>query len=284
MLGPDDLVLCAATLAQVPFVERIEAAAAAGFKGISMWSTDYAQARAAGVSDAELRSRLTDHGLEVAELDPLLNWLPGAGLGADANQEGMAFFRANESDFYRMSEAVGARSINVALFTDAPIERAALVEPFAALCDRAKDHGLLVHLEFMPFTQVPDLAAALEVVSAADRANGGVTLDTWHHFRSGATAETLLDAPGARVLAVQISDAPREPHPDVIEETMRLRRVPGEGDIDLAELLAALRAIGSPAPLGVEIFSDELAALPAKEAAQRAADSVRDVLERARSL
>ncbi len=284
MLGPDDLVLCAATLSRVPFVERIEAASAAGFRGISMWSTDYAQAREAGVSDAELRTRLADHGLEVAELDPLLNWVPGTGLGAGANQEGMAFFRATEADFYRMAEAVHARSINVALFTDAPIERAALVEPFAALCDRASQYDLLVHLEFMPFTQVPNLAAALEVVSLADRPNGGVTLDTWHHFRGGGTAQTLAGVPGTRLLAVQISDAPREPHPDVIEETMRLRRVPGDGDADLAEVIAALRASGSSAPLGAEIFSDALAELPGKEAAQRAAEGLRAVLERSRSL
>ena len=284
MLGPDDLVFCAGTMARVPFPERARAAAEAGFRAVSMFSTDYQQARADGLSDADLRELLDRNGLAVAELDPLLNWVPDARLGAGANEQGTAFAQANEDDFYRMADAVHARSINAVLFTDQMIERARLADAFAGLCDRAARKGLLVHLEFMPFTQVPDLASAWEIVRTADRPNGGLMFDTWHHFRSGGDAAALAAVPGERILAVQVSDAPSEPHPDVIEETMRLRRVPGDGDIDLPEVLAALFASGSPAPIGVEIFSDALSELPATEAAPRAAHAMRAVLERARSL
>jgi hypothetical protein len=38
--------------------------------------------------------------------------------------------------------------------------------------------------------------------------------------------------------------------------------------------------VGSPAPFGVEVFSDALAALPAEEAGRRAGDAVRAVLAR----
>ncbi len=282
MLGSEDPVLCAGTLGGTPFAERATAASEAGFTGVSMYSTDYERARADGLSDLDLRSLLADLGLALAELDPLLSWVPGTGLGSGATGEGAAFFRATEEDYYEMADALGARSLNAVLFTDTDVPRDGIAEAFAALCDRAAEHGLLVHLEFLPWTQIPDLATALEIVSLADRPNGGLMLDSWHHFRSGAGPDALRAAPGERFLAVQLSDAPSEPAPDVVQETLHGRRLPGEGNIDLVGLIRTLDELGSRAPIGVEIFSDELAALPAKDAAQRAAQTVRAVLEQAR--
>ncbi len=279
-LGAGDLVLCAGTLPAASFRERVEAAAGAGFAGVSLFVTDYFRARGEGLTDADLRALLDDHGLAVAEVDPLLRWVPGAELAADASAEGAAFFDHGEEDFFAAAEAVGARSINAALATDAALPRDAVAEAFAGLCDRARERGLLVHLEFLPWTQLPDLASALDVVEAAGRPNGGVTLDAWHHFRGGGDAEDVGRAPGARILAVQLDDAPREPEADLVEETTHRRLLPGEGDLDLVGLLRALRRIGSPAPLGVEVFSDALAALPPEVAAKRAADSLRTLLER----
>ena len=58
-----------------------------------------------------------------------------------------------------------------------------------------------------------------------------------------------------------------------------LRLVPGEGSLDWAALLDLLDAIGSPAPLTVEVLNDELAAsLPPRELARRLGDAVRAVL------
>jgi len=43
-------------------------------------------------------------------------------------------------------------------------------------------------------------------------------------------------------------------------------------------IITALRATGSTAPIGVEVFSDDLHALSADQAAHRAADATRAVL------
>ena len=83
-------------------------------------------------------------------------------------------------------------------------------------------------------------------------------------------------------MAVQLSDAPEEPEANLVEETTRRRLLPGEGAIDLVELVRSLDAIDSTAPIGVEIFSDELAAKSPIDAARRAGAAARSVLERAR--
>ncbi len=56
--------------------------------------------------------------------------------------------------------------------------------------------------------------------------------------------------------------------------------LPGDVDFDLVGYLGALRATGSEAPMGVEIFSDELNALGWDTSARLAADTTRRRLAR----
>jgi sugar phosphate isomerase/epimerase len=78
-LGPERLVLCSGTLpSDTPLLQRIEAASAGRFDGLSLWVRDNEAARGEGLSDADMRTMFADHGIEVAELDPVWSWLPGA--------------------------------------------------------------------------------------------------------------------------------------------------------------------------------------------------------------
>jgi sugar phosphate isomerase/epimerase len=267
-------VLCAGTVPGSGLAGRAAAAAEAGFAALSLFADDYQRARASGLSDADLRALLADHDLVVAELDPLLSWLPDESAGAGLTAEGMAFRAHGEDAFYAVADALGARSLN-AVLADPPADLDRVAGAFAALCDRASRHGLLVHLEFLPWTRIADAATAARVVERAGRANGGVLLDTWHHFRSGAAHESI---PSDRVLSIQMSDAPARAESDLVAETLHRRLLPGEGDAGLVALLRHLAAGGCRAPLGVEVFSDTLAALPVREAIRRAADSARRVL------
>jgi sugar phosphate isomerase/epimerase len=278
MLTSDDLVLCAGSALQTPFIERLGLAAASGFAGLSMWESDYVGARAEGYSDADLRGSLADHGLELAELDALTRWLPGED-GVVQSDWTTSF---EENDFYAVADALGARSINVVeLGPRRTISVDAAAEAFAGVCDRAREHGLLVHIEFLPWSSIPDIESAWEIVREAGRENGGVLLDTWHFLRSGGTPESLPAIPRDRVSAIQVSDAPAEAEPNVMEETMARRLLPGEGAARVRDVIDVLSAGGCTAPVGVEVFSTELAALPADQAIQRVAAATRAVLGRA---
>jgi sugar phosphate isomerase/epimerase len=109
-----------------------------------------------------------------------------------------------------------------------------------------------------------------------------VAIDAWHWFRSATPSDlsTLRTIPGAKVLGIQLDDAPAEPEANLMSATLHQRLLPGDGAIDLAALLVALRAIGAAAPIGVEVFSDALHALGPVAAAARAADATRAVLAR----
>jgi sugar phosphate isomerase/epimerase len=271
-LGPDDLVLCAGTLARAGFRERVDAAVAAGYRGLSLFPSDVRRARDEGLDDAAMKTLLLENNLEIAELDPLMTWLPDV-------QPGTGTFATTESECYEIAARIGGRSINAVVFTPKPVPKETVVECFAGLCDRAADEGLLVHLEFMPWTQIATVLDALEVVELAGRKNGGIMLDTWHHFRGPLSNDDLrTKVPIDRILALQLNDAPAAAEADVLEETLNRRRVPGDGDIDLPEILRILKQGGSPAPLGIEVFCEDLFPLPSAEVATRCADAVRRAL------
>ena len=59
------------------------------------------------------------------------------------------------------------------------------------------------------------------------------------------------------------------------------RLLPGKGASDSVAVYRALRDAGVAAPINVEVFSAELMALPAKEAARLLADSMRAVIQQA---
>jgi sugar phosphate isomerase/epimerase len=280
VLGPSDLVLCSGTLPRAAtFVDRLEAAAAGGFAAISLWGRDYAAARRAGHSDADLRSQLADRGLVVAEIDPVWDWTPTTvDPAALAAVDDMELFCFGAGDLLAIADAVGARSVNAVDVLGGPWGVDDATEAFAALCDRAAEHGLLVQLELLPWSKIPDVGRAWEIVRGADRHNGGIAVDAWHWFRGNPDIAALRAVPGSKILGVQLADAPIAAEPNAMHAALHDRRLPGAGDLDLGALIAALREVGAVAPLGVEVLSDALHGLGPIEAGRRAGTATRHLL------
>src|SRR5438046_1490060 len=229
-LGPDDLVLCSGTLPRdTSFADRIEAAVAGGFAAISLWGRDYQRARRAGLGDAEIRNRLEDAGIAVAELDPAWWWLPGADIKIAEEDDVEEVFRYGEAELFAIADAVGARSMNAVDVFGGDWDLDAAAGSFASLCDRAAEHGLLVHLEPLPWSKIPDMATAWEVVRRGGRPNGGIAVDAWHWFRGDGDFDTLRSIPGGCVLGMQLDDGPARPEADLVDETLHRRLLPGEG-------------------------------------------------------
>ena len=280
-LGPDDTVLCTATMGFGALRDFAEAAGGAGFSAISLSGGDYKSARAQGLSDGDIRSLLADNNLRVAELDGVVDWLfplpdrQGAGYDLD-----IPFFGHSQDAFFAMAEVLDARSISVVdpFLRTAPLDR--MAEAFARLCDRAADHGLLVHLEFLSWGPVPDLGTAWEIVRLAGRDNGGIMLDVLHLMRSGGR-EVLSGIPGERILATQFCDGRLARQGDCFADAAN-REWPGQGEFVLPALLRELRAAECMAPLGVEVMGEATAGLSPREIARRAHEGLEHVREASR--
>ena len=283
-LGRDDLIASSYTISGSPvfqlprfsFADRVAAAAAAGFAGIGLAAEDYAACRARGSSDAGMRRILDDHGIAAAELEFLTNWWHDDERGKPS--------RVVEDHMYAAADAFGARHMNVGSADDrGSLPSVEIVaERFAAVCDRAAPHGLLVALEFLPWSDIPDAAAAWEIVRRADRKNGGILIDTWHYFRGAADPAQIRAIPGDRFVAIQFDDADATRVGTFMEDTTDRRRMPGEGAFDLAGFIRMLDDLGVDAPVSVEILSAEQRARPLAEAARLAHDTSLAVIKQAR--
>ena len=284
-LGPDDLICShftltgasATTRPRFGFAERVEAAAAAGFAGIGLLGIDYAQARAAGLGDTEMSVVLADCGIELAEVEFLMEWSAGP-----EEPERQSLARALEDQVWAVADAFGPRVVSVGEIggPEQVPEFDLLVERFAGLCDRAAAHGLLVALEFTPWSGIPDITTAAALVFEADRPNAGLNVDTWHWFRGAPSAEVLRGI-ADRVFVIQLDDADRDVVGTLYEDTTLRRRYPGDGGFDLVGFLLLARDAGIEGPVSVEVMSTEHYALPVGEAARRAYDSSRRVIDRA---
>jgi sugar phosphate isomerase/epimerase len=283
-LGPGDLVLCSGTInREATFEQRVAAARAGGFDGISLWGRDYRAARHSGSSDADLRAMLGDNGLEVAELDLVWRWLPGTtDLHVPAALDTEDIFSFEESDLFAIAESVGARSVNAVDIFGGKWPVSAATDCFAALCRRAGEHGLLVHLEFLPWSKIGDLGTAWQIVRDADEPNGGIAVDSWHYFGSAGNDLLLAAIPGDKVTSIQLSDAPAFAGPsfDPLHASLHERLLPGDGSLDLASLVRCCSSINADAPIGIEVFSDSLHALDPADAGRLAGESLRRVIEK----
>jgi sugar phosphate isomerase/epimerase len=262
-------VLWSAGIAPTSLAERIEAAAVNGYEILSIMPTDYEQVRAEGREPAELKRLATDRGVDLAVLDGLIEWHPH-----DPPKRPLGNSDFSVDDVLRIGEAFGVSSINALAPYPTSLSMDDLAGCFAALCDRAAEQGLRVHFEFTPRSPVSDVSTAAELIGLANRANGGILFDTWHFFRVNPELHKLRRVPGERIFAVQISDGTAGFEEGLLADTFRHRRLPGEGVFDLRGALAALDAIGGLRLVGPEVLAVELFALPAAEAARRAAESL----------
>jgi sugar phosphate isomerase/epimerase len=285
-LTRDDLVASYFTLHGTPepgpsrfsFEERVAAAAAAGFQGIGLITDAYHADRASGLSDADMRAILDDHGVVLAELDFLSDW------SAEPTEvRRVENARSVEATLWAMGDAFGPRVVNVGELVgpDAMPPLAVTTERFGALCDRAAEHGLLVALEFLPWSGIPDVATAGAIVRGSERPNAGVNADIWHYRRGTPDAAALRDI-ADRVFMVQLDDADPEPVGELIEDTWLSRRYPGDGSLDVEGFVQLIDDAAVTAPLSVEICSVAHFALPVDEAARRAYDTTKKVVDAAR--
>ena len=255
------------------FEVRVEAAAAAGYRSIGLGEADYSGMRASGVSDGELLETLDQYGIRVAEIEFLFDWMHD-----DEDAEIPVVIAEN---LYHMADVFRPHHVNMGDVRFPPGRPVELVaERFGAVCDRLAPFGVKAAIEFMPWTSIPDLDTACEIIERAGRDNAGIDLDTWHYFRGPSHRGQLSRVDPSLILAVALNDA-GPPLQDVILDTSRRRLLPGEGTFDLDGFLTDLAATGARPLMGVEVLSDRQTALHPSEAARVSFDAANEVLLRA---
>jgi sugar phosphate isomerase/epimerase len=158
---------------------------------------------------------------------------------------------------------LGARRVCINI--DDPV-RARVIDRLGALCDLAAPFGLTLDVEFMIWRPIARLEDAVDVVKAVEKTNACVLVDALHLIRSGGTVAAVAALDPAVIGGVQLCDAPlaSPPTSGIIDEARGNRLLPGEGELPLRELLAALPKdvqISAEVPLARETDSLKRATL-----------------------
>ena len=267
LLRNDDLILSHFSLLGLEDFERRTAAAAdAGFSGIGLFLGDYQLLKDEGHDDDWIEHVLERHGLCLAEVEVLMEWCPLTDRG-----------RYLLETACHLAERFGVRHVHaIGPYAGTPEEAA---EAFAVLCDATATVGLQVALEHLPFTNITTLADALAIVETADRPNGGLCLDSWHHFRGQREWDVLAQLPLERIKSIQINDGPELPvDSDYYRDTVAHRLTPGTGSFDLRRFLNTIRDRGYKGPVSVEVLSEDLRELPPERVCMELARGTRALL------
>ena len=201
---------------EVPFLDRFEAAAAAGFRAVEFLQPyEFAP--------GEIAARLERHGLEHV----LFN-LPSGDAGK--GERGLAALLGREAEFMRdiaraldYAQATGCKRIHALAGTASGAEAEAVyIANLRAAADVLAPHGITVLIEPLNTRDAPGYflsttGDALRIIERVGRANLSLQFDLYHcQVMEGDLARHIRDLAG-RFAHVQIAGVPERHEPDLGE-------------------------------------------------------------------
>jgi 4-hydroxyphenylpyruvate dioxygenase len=239
--------------------EKLDAIAAAGFKGVEIFEADLLSFDG---TPADVCKRVADLGLEIITFQPFRDF---EGMPPESRER---IFARAERKFDLMGE-LGCNLLlvcsNVSPQSLGGIDRAAA--DLHALGERAARHGMRVGFEALAWGRhINDFRDAWEAVRRADHAAIGLVLDTFHIFARKTDLKPIGAIPRDRIFLVQVADAPLLDM-DSVSWSRHFRNFPGQGELPLLDFMAALQATGFDDLLSLEIFNDQFRAGSARSVA-----------------
>ena len=255
---------------QCSFEERVSAAKAAGFEGIGLRAETYVDALNEGLFDSDILAILDKYSMRVTEVEYIVQWAEAKRSYEEKYKEQMCF---------HMCELFGVNHINCGLMENYSVEWTA--QKLKELCQRAGKYTIGV--EPMPYSGLPGIRKAWEVVKGSGCDNAKLILDSWHWIRAGQSYDPALmaDIPAEKIVAIQLNDVQARAYAAAIlrDESMHDRALPGKGYGDTAGFVEMIKAKGvSPAVVGIEVINDAILATGVPSAAKANFDAVSELL------
>lgn len=256
---------------QCKFEDCVIASKEAGYEGIGLRAETYVDALAEGLHDEDILAILDKHGMKVTEVEYITMW-------AEDNRSYEQKYK--EQICFHMCDLFGVNHINCGLMETYSVEHTA--QKLKELCQRAGKR--IIGVEPMPYSGIPDLKKAWDVVKASGAENAYMILDTWHWVRADQPYDILTEEMAKKVISIQINDAYDRPYAKSIlrDESMHDRLAPGTGAKDTAGFVKMIKDAGvDPKVIGVEVISDEILSRGLKEAAAYTYENTEKVLKEA---
>lgn len=208
----------------------------------------------------ELMSRMADRGVSISLGE---GCVIGPDIAAGAHKPALDLFCE-----------LGARRVNTVSFDP---DRQRTFDEFCKLAEMTREVGLELTIEFTPLLTIRTLDETAELIVRIAQPHVKVLIDVMHFFRAGHTAADIARFDPAIFGYIQICDAPLLAGENYMDEAMNNRMIPGEGEMDVGGVIAALP---NDLIVSMEIPFKRLAdaGVPAAERIRRCATATRELL------
>ena len=220
-------------------VETIHAAASAGFGGCGVWFDDEIWT---DQTTRDVKKAFADTGLVPLDIEVI--WImPG-----------------DEDPAHDRQIAAGAEIgvKNVLIVSSDPIADNTK-RRFEILCNKTEKAGIHANLEFLPITEVKNLADGLDIVTSVGHPNGKILIDPTHLHRTGGHPSDLKGVSPDLFTYAQYCDGVDKLAEDsfeaILSDAVDGRLLPGDGDFPLSALIDVL---DPDLPISVELRSKDL--------------------------
>jgi 4-hydroxyphenylpyruvate dioxygenase len=241
-------------------VEKLEAAAAAGFDGVELFENDLLTF---GGSPADVRRVAASLGLAITLYQPFRDF--------EAMPEPVRRRNLDRAERkFDVMQELGTDLVLVCsnVHPDALDDDARAGADLAEMAERAMQRGLRVGYEALAWGRyVNRWGHAWKIVREAAHPALGLILDSFHTLAVGDDLAGIAELPGDRIFFVQLADAPQL-EIDLLSWSRHFRNFPGQGQLAVERFLAAVVATGYRGPLSLEIFNDAFRAAPATQIAR----------------
>ena len=256
--------------------EKIEAIAAARFDAVEIFENDLLFFEGFA---SEVRNMTADLGLEICLFQPFRDFeaVPPEQFrrNLDRAERKFELMQGLGTSLLLVCSNVSANAID-----DDQLVASQLYE----LAERAAAHGFRIGYEALAWgTHVKTFARAWGIVQSAAHPHLGLILDSFHTLAIDDDLANLQKISADRIFFVQLADAPRLSM-GVLPWSRHYRCFPGQGDLKVAEFLAAILRLGYVGPISLEIFNDDFRGAPPRPNAIDAMRSLLWIEEQARGL
>jgi 2-keto-myo-inositol isomerase len=240
------------TIRPASLMDKIDAAAAAGFQAVELWNGDVFAYIEGGGRLEDVQRRLAEKGLTVPSMIAIMGFVGNETPGREVR---LAEARR------RMQQAkdLGAPFI----VASPPMGRADLSRcgrDYAELMASGREIGIRPAMEFLGFVEhVNSIAAAREIMERSGDPGATIVID-WFHMVRGDGRESIFEDLRAlkaeQIAIVHLDDVPyRKPFGEMTDGD---RVYPGDGDIPIDDLFRILAEIGYRGPVSLELFNEHL--------------------------
>jgi 2-keto-myo-inositol isomerase len=240
------------TIRPASLMDKIDAAAAAGFKAVELWNSDVTAFVEGGGTLQQVKDRLSKHSLVVPSMIAIMGFV---GNDAPGREERLEEARTR----MEQAKALGSPFI-VASPPGGHADLAQCGRDYKELVALGREIGVRPAMEFLGFVEhVNSIATAREIMERSGEPDATIVID-WFHMVRGDGRETIMEDLRAlrpeQIAIVHLDDVIYgKPFHEMTDGD---RVYPGDGNIPLDALFTVLEEIGYQGPVSLELFSEGL--------------------------